>query len=72
MSKLTLLEAVALLEENTEVTLKWDGNTEELTIQMLARLANRTVASIAPENDITVSIALADGTPPVNPYQACV
>lgn len=71
MPRLTLLEAVALLEEDTEVTLKWDGNTENLTIQMLARLAERTVAGIAPQDDTAVTIALAAGALlPVSPFAA--
>nr|DAM06677.1 MAG TPA: hypothetical protein [Caudoviricetes sp.] len=73
MPRLTLMEAVELLEDGTEITVEWDGTAGVLNSHMLAKLAGRIVTKIKPVSCATVIVDLADSaTLPVNPYQACV
>lgn len=73
MPRLTLMEAVELLEDGTEITVEWDGTAGVLNSHMLAKLAGRIVTKIKPASCTTVIVDLADSAVlPVNPYQACV
>lgn len=73
MPRLTLMEAVELLEDRTEITVEWDGTAGVLNSHMLAKLAGRIVTKIKPVSCTSVIVDLADSAVlPVNPYQACV
>lgn len=67
MPRLTLMEAVELLEDGTEITVEWDGTAGVLNSHI------RIVTKIKPVSCTSVIVDLADSAAlPVNPYQACV
>lgn len=68
MTRLTLMEAVELLEDGTEITVEWDGTAGVLNSHMLAKLAGRVVTKIKPVSCTSVIVDLADSTKlPVSP-----
>lgn len=72
MTRLTLMEAVELLEDGTEITVEWDGTAGVLNSHMLAKLAGRIVTKIKPVSCTSVIVDLADSTTlPVSHFQSC-
>ena len=69
MPRLTLMEAVELLEDGTDITVEWDGTAGVLNSHMLAKLAGRTVTKIKPVSCTAVMVDLADSAAlPVSPF----
>lgn len=72
MPRLTLMEAVELLEDGTDITVEWDGTAGVLNSHMLAKLAGRIVTKIKPVSCTSVIVDLADSaTLPVSHFQSC-